>query len=214
MCSLDRPSSDRCRLPCCHRRQFAVVDVETTGLDPHTDEIVEIAVLPCDTDGRPDAPTLTTLVQPAGPAVVTGTAPGTLVGTGGPMPFDPPLTAAEVLDTVGRFVTSTGTLTIATDDGTARLQVTAADGQVTASDTRQLEEVAARLTPGAVLLLRSATPLHDLDAGLPVTKVRGWDVAIDGTLAPTAPSVLAELGGGPTGVTVDQPGVLYPDDHF
>ena len=56
MCSLDRPSSDRCRLPCCHRRQFAVVDVETTGLDPHTDEIVEIAVLPCDTDGRPDAP--------------------------------------------------------------------------------------------------------------------------------------------------------------
>jgi DNA polymerase-3 subunit epsilon len=53
---------------------YAVVDVETTGLDPATDRIVEVAVVRCDRHGRVESE-WSSLVQPdrdPGPTAVHG----------------------------------------------------------------------------------------------------------------------------------------------
>jgi DNA polymerase III epsilon subunit-like protein len=60
-----------CPLLCCTPRPFAVVDVETTGLDHRDDRVVEIAVIWCDGDGRIEAEPVHTLVHPGGPVEAT-----------------------------------------------------------------------------------------------------------------------------------------------
>lgn len=69
----DEPSlpDDICPLVCCSPRPLAVVDVETTGLDPKTNEIVELAILLCDPNGEPEGRELVTRIKPSGPMGAT-----------------------------------------------------------------------------------------------------------------------------------------------
>ena len=59
-------NNEECSLICCVPKQLAVVDLETTGLDPKTNEIVEIAIIVCDGDGRPTGERFVSLVRPSG----------------------------------------------------------------------------------------------------------------------------------------------------
>ncbi len=83
---------------------YAVVDVETTGLDPATDRIVEVAVVRCDAAGRPVSE-WSSLVQPGrdpGPTIVHGITESDLAGA----PTFEDLTTALAVQLDGAVVTA------------------------------------------------------------------------------------------------------------
>lgn len=54
-----------CSLVCCRPTPFAVVDLETTGLDPKVNEIIEVAIVLCDENGRPEGKHFISRVKPS-----------------------------------------------------------------------------------------------------------------------------------------------------
>lgn len=64
---IDSPDDegDLCPLACCRALPLAVVDLETTGLDPKVNEIIEIAIVHCDPDGNPTGERFVSRVKPA-----------------------------------------------------------------------------------------------------------------------------------------------------